>query len=156
MNYYQMNLVFALVGWFCARTLVINSILAGWFERLMIELNLRNDCFIRSWRRRQREPPGKVEQKQQQSRKKRFRFRSIACLFIFALDLSSLALAFETIITCGVLRHASESVVKRAPFVPSTRRKVTEVMFIGRMQRRNNNYAIKMGGKQNLGISIYI
>jgi len=144
MNYYQMNLVFALVGWFCTRTLATNSILAGWFKRLMIELNWRNDCFIRSRGRRRREPSEKIEQKQQQSKKKRFRFGRVAYLFIFTLILSSLALALETVITCGVLRNARESVVKRASFVLSTRRKAVEVMFIGQMQRRNNNYAIKM------------
>jgi hypothetical protein len=62
MNYYQMNLVF---------TLATNSVLAGWFERLMIKLDWRNDCFIRSRVRRLREPPDKIQQTQQQQSKKK-------------------------------------------------------------------------------------
>ena len=36
MHYYQLNLSFSLVGWFGIQTIASNSLLAGWFERLMI------------------------------------------------------------------------------------------------------------------------
>ena len=87
MNYYQMNLALALVGWFCTRTIVSNSILAHWFKRLTIELDWRTVWFIRSRGRPKRKPPDQTTNK-----KKQTRFSPI--LFYLALALALLSSAF--------------------------------------------------------------
>ena len=84
MHYYQLNLAFALVGWFCVQTIATNLNLVKWFDRLLIELDWRVCWLIRSRERPRRKPPGKTT-----NTKQRVGFTTVFYLVLISVVLSS-------------------------------------------------------------------
>ena len=137
MHCYQLNLAFALVGWFCVRTIATNlNLVEWWFDRLLIELDWRIRWLIRSRERPRRKPPNKTTNK-----KKRNQFKRVTCYVVFA-QVSYSSTLFNTV-TFSTMRNTIESCMKRNLLVPSTCRSAMK-LTIDQSQKNGTEIAAMM------------
>ena len=95
MHYYQLNLAFALVGWFCVRTIATNLNLVEWFDRLLIELDWRLRWLIRARERPTRKPPDKTTNKKQRIRFTTNVFNLVSMLMLPSSAFISKSITFD-------------------------------------------------------------
>ncbi len=133
MHYYQLNLAFALVGWFCVRTIARNLNLVEWFDRLLIELDWRLRWLIRSRERPTRKPPDKTTNK----KKQRIRFTTNAFNLVSMLMLPSSAFISKSITFDESSYYAIKGRMVRALPAIETHESVAEVK-LREMQSRKS------------------